>query len=262
MVLTNHPCCQSVTFESPTNLSHIVFGITGTTVTWSNRRWYVESWWSPNKTKGYVFMDKPPLTEHLPWPSLSPPLRISEDNSRYKDYDRHRTAHAIRTLRVIEETFKADKERKGEGEVRWYVMVDDDTVLFLDNLLEILSKYDHRKYFYIGMHSESIMANLIYSFEMGFGGGGYALSYPLAKAVTKNMESCIKAYSTLLSSDHMLQSCIADLGVSLTKERGFHKVFKYTTIYIYLYRHGNTTVNYLVSFWLYQEKYLKLIINT
>lgn len=232
MVLTNHPCCHSVTFESPTNLSHIVFGIAGTTGTWSNRRRYVESWWQPNKTRGYVFMDKAPLTEHLPWPSSSPPLRISEDNSRYKDYDRHRTAHAIRTLRVIEETFKADGIRKGE--VRWYVIVDDDTLLFLDNLLEVLSKYDHRKYFYIGMNSESVMANLIYSFDMGFGGAGYALSYPLAKAVTKNMEVCIKAYPTLLSSDHMLQSCIADLGISLTKERGFHQVNNLSYIYIYI----------------------------
>lgn len=60
-------------------------------------------------TRGYVFLDRPP-TEHLPWPSMDPPNRISEENSRYKDYNKHRIPFAIQMVRVIEETFKAEHE--------------------------------------------------------------------------------------------------------------------------------------------------------
>ncbi|KAL2489015.1 hypothetical protein Fot_42307 [Forsythia ovata] len=204
--------------NSPTSIDHLVFGIAGSSNTWGNKRWYVEAWWRPNITRGFLFLERSPI-EHLPWPSTSPPFRVSEENSRYKMYNKHAMPFAIRMVRVIEETFKVENDG-----VRWYVMADDDTVLFIDNLLEVLSRYDHRKYFYIGMNSESIVSNVINSFGMAFGGAGYALSYPLAKAVTKNMDLCIKRYPTVFGSDHILHSCIADLGVSLTQEKGFHQI--------------------------------------
>lgn len=242
--LSTHPCCQSYKIfqitksfrlpennpnhppetSSPTNITHLVFGIAGSSKTWGNKRWYIESWWKPNTTRGYLFLDNPPL-QHLPWPPTSPPFRISDDNSKYQPYNRHRMPFAIRMVRVIQETFWA--ENSG---VRWYVMADDDTVLFVDNLVDVLSRYDHRKFFYIGMNSECVVSNFDYSFEMAFGGAGYALSYPLAKAVAENMDSCIKRYPFLFGSDHILQSCIADLGVSLTQEKGFHQVSYITYI--------------------------------
>ncbi|GLT55369.1 hypothetical protein SLA2020_284980 [Shorea laevis] len=52
----------------------------------------------------------------------------------------------------------------------------------------------------------------------------FALSYPLAQVLVKNLDVCIKTYPTLYGSDHILQSCIADLGVSLTQEKGFHQI--------------------------------------
>lgn len=114
-------------------------------------------------------------------------------------------------------------EAINEG-VRWYVMSDDDTVFFVGNLVEVLGRYDHEKYFYIGMNSETFSANNFHCFDMAFGGGGYVLSYSLAKAVVANLDVCIKRYQTLYGSDHMVQSCVADLGVSLTLEKGFHQV--------------------------------------
>ncbi|CAA2988068.1 uncharacterized protein LOC111394066 [Olea europaea subsp. europaea] len=202
----------------PTNLSHVVFGIAGSAKTWRNRRWYVETWWRPNITRGYIFMDIFPR-KFLPWPPSSPPFRIYQDTSRYKKYDKHPIPQAIRMTHIILETFKA--ENKG---VRWYVLADDDTVFFINNLVDVLAKYDHNKYFYIGMNSESHASNVYHSFNMAFGGAGYALSFPLAEALVNNLDMCIKRYPTLYGSDHILQSCVADLGVSLTPEKGFHQV--------------------------------------
>ncbi|KAL3850643.1 hypothetical protein ACJIZ3_012525 [Penstemon smallii] len=231
--LSNHPCCKtSKPFSTylklkqrkgmtppnyVTNISHIFFGIAGSSKAWNNRKSYIQSWWRPNITRGLIFMERSP-TEHFPWASTFPPFHVSEDNSKYKHYNKH-LPFVIRITRMIEEAFNA--QSKG---VRWYVMADDDTILFVDNLVEVLSKYDHRKYYYVGMRSESIVSNCLNSFDMAFGGGGYALSYPLAKAVARNMDSCIKRYPTLFGSDHIMQSCIADLGVSLTQEKGFHQI--------------------------------------
>lgn len=233
--LSNHPYCQSSAFfvnlrssykwifppttDSPTNISHLVFGIAGSSNTWRNKRFYIDAWWQPNKTRGYLFLDRYPK-EFLPWPSSSPPYRVSEDTSRYNAYNKHGMPHAIRMVRVILETFREENK-----DVRWYVMGDDDTVLFVNNLVEVLARYDHRKYFYIGMNSECITSNFAHSYAMAFGGAGYALSYPLAVALAKNLDVCIKRYPTLFGSDHIMQSCIADIGVSLTQEKGFHQVW-------------------------------------
>ncbi|PHT30740.1 hypothetical protein CQW23_29660 [Capsicum baccatum] len=136
-------------------------------------------------------------------------------------------------IRVIEETFAEDHGPR----VRWYVMTDDDTVLLIDNLVSVLSKYDHTKYYYAGMNSECVVSNFGNSFQMAFGGAGYALSYPLAQAVAKNMDTCIKSYPNVYGSDHMLQACIADLGVTITLEKGFHQIDLHNDISGFLSAH-------------------------
>ncbi|KAL9255930.1 Tropinone reductase-like protein [Drosera capensis] len=59
---------------------------------------------------------------------------------------------------------------------------------------------------------------------MAFGGAGCAFSYPLAEALSKTIDVCIKRYPFLYGSDHMMQACVADLAVSLTHEKGFHRI--------------------------------------
>lgn len=212
IVTSNHPCCQSSTLFtdpcSPTNITHLVFGISASSNTWNDKKHYVESWWRPNITRGYLFLDRPP-TEHLPWPSaVDPPFKVSEGHD-----------NGIRMARAVVEAFRAEKRG-----VRWYVMAEDDTVFFVNNLVEVLGKYDHRKYYYVGMNSECIVANWEGGFGMGFGGGGYALSYPLVEALAENLDLCIRRYEYGYGSGHVLQSCVADLGVSLTLEKGFHQI--------------------------------------
>ncbi|KAK9013769.1 hypothetical protein V6N11_041765 [Hibiscus sabdariffa] len=58
---------------------------------------------------------------------------------------------------------------------------------------------------------------------MAYGGGGFAVSYPLAKALAKMQDRCIERYPGLYGSDVRIHSCMAELGVPLTKEPGFHQ---------------------------------------
>ncbi|KAL0408157.1 UNVERIFIED_CONTAM: hypothetical protein Sradi_1750100 [Sesamum radiatum] len=103
-------------------------------------------------------------------------------------------------------------------------MGDDDTVFVTDNLVRILNKYDHNQYYYIGSSSESHLQNIYFSYGMAYGGGGFAISYPLAKALEKIQDRCIQRYPGLYGSDDRMQACMAELGVPLTKELGFHQV--------------------------------------
>ncbi|CAK7331098.1 unnamed protein product [Dovyalis caffra] len=201
---------------TPTSISHIVFGMVSDVNTWNYRKSYVESWWRPNVTRGYLFLDRDPTQRYHPWPSSSPPFRV---NAPVKFRINHKYATQIRILRTIMETFK-----QGDEDVRWYVMADDDTILFVDNLVEVLAKYDHTKYFYIGMNSECVSSNVNFLFDMAFGGAGYALSYPLAEALSTKVDGCIQRYPNVYSSDFILQTCLADFGVSLTHQRGFHQI--------------------------------------
>ncbi|KAL8110753.1 hypothetical protein AgCh_026481 [Apium graveolens] len=48
------------------------------------------------------------------------------------------------------------------------------------------------------MPSQSVCPNIWLSFNMAFGGVGYALSYPLSKAVAKNLDLCLKKISNFV----------------------------------------------------------------
>ncbi|KAG6725925.1 hypothetical protein I3842_02G054500 [Carya illinoinensis] len=213
------PSSTPIITNSPTNISHIVFGIVGSMNTWKYKKPYIEAWWRPNITRGYLFLDGAPMPEFQPWPSTSPPFRVNENINKLNVYPKFVGPVQVRIVRTIMETF-----RQGDEDVRWYVMADDDTILFVDNLVKVLAKYNHSKYYYIGSNSECIKSNFDFSFEMAFGGAGYALSYPLVQALATKLDDCVERYPHMFVSDFILHSCLADLGVSLTREKGFHQI--------------------------------------
>lgn len=219
--LLNLPCPETLKHSenSPTEIYHLMFGLVGSAEAWKHRKSYIESWWRPNVTRGYLYLDSRPSPELFPWPSSSPPLRISEDISKLLNETKHVAPIMARMVHAILEIFKQEHEG-----VMWFVMGDDDSIFFLDNWVTVLGKYDHSKYFYIGGQSEDILSNVMYSFEQGFGGAGFALSYPLAQALANNLEDCLRRYPYMTSADLITMTCIADLGVSLTAERGIHQV--------------------------------------
>ncbi|XP_058199291.1 uncharacterized protein LOC131314563 [Rhododendron vialii] len=203
--------------NSPTNISHLVFGLVGSVKTCRHRKAYIESWWRPNVTRGYLYLDTAPTEELLPWSAASPQFRVSDDISKIAIKEsRHvgvRVAHAI--LEVY---------REGDQGVRWYVMGDDDSIFFVDNWVDVLAKYDHTKYIYIGGQSETLRTDFKFAFDQGFGGAGFALSYPLISAMAKDFEGCLKRYPYLVTSDSLTKYCVDELGVPFSAERGIHQL--------------------------------------
>ncbi|KAF6157656.1 hypothetical protein GIB67_037229 [Kingdonia uniflora] len=220
--------------ETPkkTGLEHIVFGIAASANLWAKRKNYIKLWWNPHQMRGVVWLDKPVKT--LKDEAL-PPLKISSDtaNFPYKNRQGHRSA--IRISRIVSETF-----RLGLKDVRWFVMGDDDTVFISENLVRILNKYDHNQFWYIGSLSESHLQNIYFSYGMAYGGGGFAISYSLAKALDQMQDKCIMRYPGLYGSDDRMQACMAELGVPLTKELGFHQYDVYGNLFGLLAAHPVT----------------------
>ncbi|KAK4354995.1 hypothetical protein RND71_027189 [Anisodus tanguticus] len=205
---------------NPTNLSHLVFGLLGSEKAWQYRKNYIESWWRPKLTRGYLFLDVVPTANLLPWSKNSPPYKVSHNITKLVQETQHVAPIMARMVHGIKEVFELE-EHKG---VRWVVMGDDDTIFFLDNIVDVLAKYDHNKYYYFGAQSEYILSNFWYSFNQGFGGAGFILSYPLAKALAEDMDSCLRRYPFLRSADLITMACIVDLGVSFSPLKGLHQI--------------------------------------
>ncbi|KAG0493673.1 hypothetical protein HPP92_004667 [Vanilla planifolia] len=174
-------------------------------------------WWRPGVMRGHVWIDEPvPLLRNAS--ALLPSIRVSEDISRFRYTNPTGHPSGLRIARIILETF-----RLGYRGVRWFVLCDDDTIVNPDNLLTVLSKYDCSEMVYVGGSSESHSANTYFSNAMAFGGGGVAISYPLATALAVMLDDCLERYAKLYGSDDRLHACISELGVPLSREYGFHQ---------------------------------------
>ncbi|XP_076900081.1 uncharacterized protein LOC143554112 [Bidens hawaiensis] len=185
-------------------------------------------WWKPDQMRGCVFLDVPLNSSsnnnnnNTAVPSddsLLPPVCISGDTSRFRYTWRGGPRSAIRVARVVSETVALNHTN-----VRWFVFGDDDTLFFVENLVKTLSKYDHELPYFIGTNSESFDQNKLLSFSMAFGGAGFAISYPLAKTLAKVLDSCLERYPHLYGGDERIWSCLAELGVGITREAGFHQM--------------------------------------
>ncbi|KAH6811458.1 hypothetical protein C2S51_025220 [Perilla frutescens var. frutescens] len=226
-VLVNKPLPSSTTLvhdevslNSDTNLSHLVFGLIGSEGAWHYRMNYIESWWRPTTTRGMLYLDTDPTGDLLPWSVSSPPYRVSDNLTEFLQETRAVAPIMIRMVHGIMELLRdVDNEN-----VRWVVMGDDDSIFFVDNIVDVLAQYDHRKYYYLGGQSEFIMSNFWFSFNQGFGGAGFMLSYPLAKALANDMDDCLRSYALVNSADLITMLCIADIGVNLSPQKGIHQI--------------------------------------
>ncbi|XP_078427615.1 uncharacterized protein LOC144700095 [Wolffia australiana] len=216
-----YPPPHSLSFESPSTLRHLVFGLASSSSSLPRRSRFIRAWWRPNLLRGFIFLDSPLANASLL--SDLPSIRVSEDSSRfpYAFPRRGGLKSAVRVARVVKEVVEA---AAAMGGARWVVLGDDDTVFFPDNLLASLRRRDWRQWVYVGSGSESVEQNEEFSFEMAFGGGGFALSWPLAVALSRVLDSCLVRYAHLYGSDERIFSCLAELGVPLTPDAGFHQL--------------------------------------
>ncbi|TKY60655.1 DNA polymerase eta [Spatholobus suberectus] len=223
--------------EDRTELRHVVFGIAASAKLWEQRKRYIKLWYRAREMRGVVWLDEKvkPKEENDDDDGALPPVRISGDTARFKYVNKQGHRSAIRISRIVSETL-----RLGMKDVRWFVMGDDDTVFVTENLIRVLRKYDHNQFYYIGSLSESHLQNIYFSYNMAYGGGGFAISYPLAKALYKMQDRCIQRYPGLYGSDDRIQACMAELGVPLTKEIGFHQYDVYGNLFGLLASHPVT----------------------
>lgn len=155
----------------------------------------------------------------MTWPENSPAYKVSADTSQFKYSCWYGSRSAIRIARIVKESFELGLEN-----IRWFVMGDDDTVFFTDNLVTVLAKYNHNEMYYIGGNSESVEQDVLHSYTMAYGGGGFAISYPLAAELVRVLDGCIDRYDKFYGSDQKVQGCLSEIGVSVTKELGFHQM--------------------------------------
>ncbi|KAJ7566420.1 hypothetical protein O6H91_02G102300 [Diphasiastrum complanatum] len=195
------------------SLRNIVFGVAGTVQFWPKRKELIKLWWRPGQMRGFVWLD-----EEVDQEAGLPIVLVSEDTSRFRYTNVVGQPAGIRISRIVLETF-----RLRLSDVSWFVLCDDDTIFSVDNLVRVLSKYDPSQFYYIGSTSESHGQNVLFSFKMAYGGGGFAISYALAEALVHMQDTCLERYPELAGSDERLQACISELGVPLTREPGFHQ---------------------------------------
>lgn len=204
---------NNATNYSPTNISHIGFIVVSSLHTWKHRMQYAQSWWRSNVTRGFVFLDQEPSQDFLPWPSISPPFRVNYNITKQKLMNQV----DVRIFQSVLDMYKV-----GDKGFRWFIMCDDDTLVFLDNLVETLQKYDHSKFVYIGGTLENVKSNADLP-NSNMSGACYALSYSLVEALSTKIDACIEKYTY---EDNLVQSCSADMGmIQINFEKGIQQVF-------------------------------------
>uniref|UniRef100_A0ACD5WZW4 Uncharacterized protein n=1 Tax=Avena sativa TaxID=4498 RepID=A0ACD5WZW4_AVESA len=207
---------------SPTTLSHVVFGIASSGHTLPKRLPLLRTWLRP-PARAFLYLDAlPRATSSLP---SNLHLRVSRNASRFPYTHRRGLPSAVRVARIAKELLlEVDLRQHQRDSPRWLVLGDDDTAFVLPNLLHTLSRYDWREPWYLGARSESAVQNALHAFAMAFGGGGIAISWPLAERLARVLDSCIIRYPHLYGSDGRIYACLAELGIELTHEPGFHQI--------------------------------------
>ena len=101
--------------------------------------------------KGFVWLEKT-VKEHQGEPL--PIVKVFEDINNFSYTNPTSHPSSIKIARIVKEAFKLDVL-----DVRWFVMGDDDIMFAVDNLLQVLRKYDSSELYYIGNPLESHSSN-------------------------------------------------------------------------------------------------------
>lgn len=103
-------------------------------------------------------------------------------------------------------------------EKKWFMKADDDTFMHLDNLLDLLSEYDHNEKVYIGRAGEW-GGGTAYVKYCG-GGAGYVLSQRTLRDWYEHIDKCERLP---VGEDVTVGKCLRDkIGVTPIFKTGFY----------------------------------------
>ncbi|KAI8926120.1 hypothetical protein BC831DRAFT_458076 [Entophlyctis helioformis] len=109
----------------------------------------------------------------------------------------------------------------------WYIMLDDDTYFFFDNLKELLDKYDPNQPHYIGSHNMFIGCDGVKAWGEGpgfaHGGSGIVISRGAMAKMMSNLNECIVKYMGCWAGDIRVALCLRDHKIFMTDPSGFYR---------------------------------------
>ncbi|KAJ3201904.1 hypothetical protein HDU82_007795 [Entophlyctis luteolus] len=108
----------------------------------------------------------------------------------------------------------------------WYMMIDDDTFVFLDNLMDFLDSMNPSTPIYAGRANAFVGCDGVQKHGEGppfaHGGSGIILSRKAMELLMSSYETCIQKYSSCWAGDIRVGLCMRDLKVNLTTNSGFN----------------------------------------
>ncbi|KAI8622400.1 hypothetical protein BC830DRAFT_1089778 [Chytriomyces sp. MP71] len=108
----------------------------------------------------------------------------------------------------------------------WFLMIDDDTHVFLHNLQHSLSKIDANKPHYFGQMNRFKGCDGVGEYGLGpnfaQGGTGIVLSRGAMERVMEIIDDCTVRYRECWAGDIRVGLCLRDAGIPITPFPGFH----------------------------------------
>jgi len=107
---------------------------------------------------------------------------------------------------------------------KWYMMVDDDTYVFLSNLKKRLSFYDPEEKLYLGL-SWPIPTGCFPSWNdarFAHGGAGIILSHAAMVAFVGNYDVCLKSFDDCYAGDVRMALCLNTVGIRINRSEFRH----------------------------------------
>ncbi|XP_030240077.1 beta-1,3-glucosyltransferase [Drosophila navojoa] len=125
------------------------------------------------------------------------------------------TGHCAKTLAILQLSLKDINELT---DIRWLMLVDDDTLLSVPRLSKLLGCYNHTNHIYLGeRYGYRLYAPDGFNYHTG--GAGIVLSVPLLRLVVQRC-SCPTASAP---DDMILGYCLQAMGVTATHVPALHQ---------------------------------------
>ncbi|KAJ3219209.1 hypothetical protein HDU67_002205 [Dinochytrium kinnereticum] len=108
---------------------------------------------------------------------------------------------------------------------KWFLMIDDDSYVFMDNLLDLVKGLNHEENHYMGNANVFTGCDGVNNFgdgpEFAHGGSGILMSRGALKAMVGGIEKCIIKYQDCWAGDIRTALCLRDHKILVKGTEGF-----------------------------------------